>query len=65
MSVPDKQHDQPMPLAEHQALSGFLIAKGLPSALVVQALGAAPGTKTRLEHSRSLIAVLRTLAKLS
>ena len=60
MAAPDKPHDQPMTLAEHLALTAFLTAKGLPSALVAQALGATPGTKTRLQHSRDLIAVLKS-----
>jgi hypothetical protein len=63
MAVPDKPHDQPMTLAQHQALTAFLTAKGLPSSLVAQALGATPGSKTRLEHSRDLIAALKTLPK--
>jgi hypothetical protein len=59
----DKPRDQPMPVAEHQALSAFLTGKGLPSALVLQALGATPGGRTRGEHSNNLIAVLRTLSR--
>jgi hypothetical protein len=64
MSVPAKPNDQPMPLAEHQALSAFLTAKGLPAALVLQALGATPGIRTRDDLGKSLIAVLKTLPKL-
>jgi hypothetical protein len=63
MTAANKPHDQPIPVAEVQALSAFLTAKGLPSALVAAALGTTPGSGTRLEYSQSLIAVFRTLSK--
>jgi hypothetical protein len=63
MTAASKPHDQPMPVAEVQALSAFLTAKGLPGALVIQALGTTPGTGTRLEYSQSLITVFRSLPK--
>jgi hypothetical protein len=62
-TVADRPRNQPMAADEFQALTTFLTGKGLSSAQVALALGAAPGAKSRLEHSQDLIAVLRMLPK--
>jgi hypothetical protein len=64
-AVADKPRDQPMAATEFQALTTFLTSKGLSSAQVAVAVGAAPSAKTRLELSQGLIAVLRMLPKQS
>jgi hypothetical protein len=58
----DKPHDQPMPVAEHQALTTFLTAKGLAAVIITRALGAAPGGRSRREIEASLTGELKKLA---
>jgi hypothetical protein len=62
-TIVDRPRNQPMAQDELQALSTFLTGKGLSSTQVALALGAAPGSLTRLQCSQNVIAVLKTLPK--